>query len=91
MVEDHLLGLGVGKRIALPSGAGMLFKAWGERNPGGYDVAEFCADPGYAGPRPHVHRKMEELFYGLEGEFEFLIGDEIVPLGPGSLITVSRD
>jgi hypothetical protein len=36
-----------------------------------------------------VQRKHEELFYGLEGEFEFLLDDEIAPLGPGSLITVS--
>ncbi len=66
----------------------MLFKVWNDRGAADYDVAELAAQAGYAGPRPHVHHTHEELFYGLDGEFEFLLGDELVRLENGALIDV---
>jgi oxalate decarboxylase/phosphoglucose isomerase-like protein (cupin superfamily) len=48
-------------------------------------VGGFTAAPGSAGPRPHVHRTFEELFYVLEGEFDFLLG---VRVGPGAFVHV---
>ena len=46
-------------------------------------------DPG-AGPPDHVHFKQDEMFYVLEGTFEFAIGDQIATAGPGTLIFVPR-
>jgi mannose-6-phosphate isomerase-like protein (cupin superfamily) len=66
-----------------------VFKAWGERSPGDHDLIEISLEPGSAGPSPHVHRKHEELFYVVEGQFAFLVGDQqFMELGPGSFIHV---
>src|SRR3712207_6312799 len=66
----------------------MVFKALSGRASGDYIVGEFTAEGGFAGPRPHLHRRHEELFYVLEGEFDFFVGDRVVRLGPGSFVNV---
>ena len=88
MAEGEVLGPGEGKQIELPSGATILFKAWGERTSGGFDLAEFVTEPGVPGPKPHVHRQHEELFYVVEGQFDFLVGDQPIQVGPGSFVRV---
>jgi mannose-6-phosphate isomerase-like protein (cupin superfamily) len=87
MSEGQVLGPGEGKVIPLP-GATMVFKTLSGRASGDYIVGEFTAEGGFAGPRPHVHRKHEELFYVLDGVFDFFLGDRSVRLGPGSFIHV---
>jgi mannose-6-phosphate isomerase-like protein (cupin superfamily) len=87
MHEGQVLFPGEGKAIPLP-GATMVFKALSGRAAGDYIVGEFTAEAGFAGPRPHIHHKHEELFYVLEGEFDFFLGDRSVRLGPGSFIHV---
>ena len=87
MSDGEILGPGEGKVIPLP-GARMVFKATSGRSSGDYIVGEFTADPGFAGPRPHVHRTHEELFYVLEGEFDFFLGDRVERLGPGAFVNV---
>lgn len=89
MAEGRVLGPDEGKRMELPiPGSAVVFKAWGKREPGDYDVVEFIFDPGFAGPQPHVHRKHEELWYSLEGQFDFLVGDQAMRIEPGSFIHV---
>jgi mannose-6-phosphate isomerase-like protein (cupin superfamily) len=87
MCNGGVLRPGEGKVIPLP-GATMVFKAGSGRDSGDYAVGEFTADPGFAGPKPHVHRTHEELFYVLEGEFDFYVGDHVERLGPGSFVNV---
>jgi mannose-6-phosphate isomerase-like protein (cupin superfamily) len=87
MAEGKVLLPGEGKIVRLP-GATMVFKAGSGRDSGNYVVGEFTADPGFSGPRPHVHRIHEELFYVLEGEFDFYVGDHVERLGPGSFVNV---
>ena len=87
MSEGQVLGPGDGTVIRLP-GATMVFKALSGRASGDYVVGEFTADGGFAGPRPHVHRKHEELFYVLEGEFDFFLGGRVLRLGPGAFVNV---
>ena len=38
----------------------------------------------------HVHRDEDELFYVLEGEHVFRVGDEEYPVGPGGLVFAPR-
>lgn len=73
-----------GTRIVPIPGAPIVFKAWGKRPAADYDVAEFFLPSGL-GPRPHRHATHDELFYVLDGEVEFLVGDESVLLKPGSV------
>jgi mannose-6-phosphate isomerase-like protein (cupin superfamily) len=64
-------------------GGEMIFRVTGDC----HSVAELVAEPGFA-PTPHIHRLHEELFYVLEGTFDFLVGDETMRLGPGSFVEV---
>jgi mannose-6-phosphate isomerase-like protein (cupin superfamily) len=49
-------------------------------------LIEFELEPGFKGPNPHTHEDHVDSFYVLEGEAEFLMGDETVRLGPGSFV-----
>ena len=88
MAEAAVLGPKDGKLVTPTPGFMIVFKAWGERNPGNYDVAEFSLPSGGSGPRPHRHHRNEELFYVLEGELEFLVGERAVVIGTGSVAFV---
>ena len=50
---------------------------------------EALVPPG-GGPPPHVHTREDETFYVLEGEVEFLLGDELVQAGAGHFVNVPR-
>jgi quercetin dioxygenase-like cupin family protein len=49
-------------------------------------LVEFDLDPGFEGPEPHSHDDHVDSFYVLEGEPEFLMGEERLRLGPGSFV-----
>ena len=49
-------------------------------------LVEFALEPGFTGPDPHSHDDHIDSFYVLEGEPEFLMGDEALRLGPGSFV-----
>jgi mannose-6-phosphate isomerase-like protein (cupin superfamily) len=86
-----VLGPTDGKLLLPIPGSPILFKVWGQREPGNYDFAEFSLAPGKGGPRPHRHHTNEELFYVLEGELEFLVGERSVLIGPGSVAFIPPD
>jgi mannose-6-phosphate isomerase-like protein (cupin superfamily) len=44
--------------------------------------------PRYQGPRLHRHRDADEIFFILEGEFEFRAGDVQRRVGPGAFVFV---
>jgi quercetin dioxygenase-like cupin family protein len=54
-----------------------------------FSLVEFAGDEG-AWTVPHMHRRMEESFYVLDGEFTFTVGQEKIPAGPGAYILVPR-
>jgi mannose-6-phosphate isomerase-like protein (cupin superfamily) len=85
--EGQILGPGQGKVVTLP-GVTAVFKAVDNRSPGDFVMLELTVEPGFVGPRPHLHRTHEELFYVLEGEFDFFVGGEVRRLGPGSFANV---
>jgi mannose-6-phosphate isomerase-like protein (cupin superfamily) len=49
-------------------------------------LIEFELHPGFTGPDPHSHDDHIDSFYVLEGEPEFVMGDEKLRLGPGSFV-----
>lgn len=53
---------------------------------GKYAVWEETVPP-LAGPPPHSHTD-EEVFYVLEGEFEFMLNGALIPALPGSVIHI---
>src|SRR5689334_24038852 len=64
-------------------GALLTFKALGEETDGQFWALEGLADQHMAVPL-HAHSREEEIWYVLEGEIVFTIGDETVTAGPGS-------
>jgi mannose-6-phosphate isomerase-like protein (cupin superfamily) len=49
-------------------------------------LIEFELEPSFKGPNPHTHEDHVDSFYVLEGEPEFLMGEEMIRLGPGSFV-----
>ena len=56
---------------------------------GAFAVTEFRGDEG-VWTVPHVHERMEESFYVLEGSFVFTLGDREVEASQGSFVMVPR-
>jgi quercetin dioxygenase-like cupin family protein len=54
---------------------------------GSLEVIEYL---GPAVPPPHIHREHDELFYVLEGSFNFILGDTSREAGTGSFVWVPR-
>ena len=52
-------------------------------------VMDVSSDPGAFVP-PHAHREMDELFYVVEGEYEFDLPRGLVRATPGTFIHVPR-
>src|SRR5215211_1698467 len=85
--EAEILAPGDGTIVPL-LGATMIFKALSGLGVSDFLVAEFTAEPGFTGPRPHLHRVHEELFYVLEGAFDFFLEDQTVRVGAGAFVAV---
>ena len=50
------------------------------------EAVELCFGPDFEGVDPHSHSDHVDSFYVLEGEAEFVMGDEVVRLGPGAYV-----
>lgn len=83
--------------IHLPAGAGRayslgpmhsVFKADGEETADTYSISEWWLEPRTPGPGPHKHEANDDIFYVLEGRFDFLAGDEHIDAGPGDFLRV---
>ncbi len=52
-----------------------------------YEIIESTLPPGFDSP-PHVHQRMEQVFYVLEGEVEFKLNEQAVRARTGALVRV---
>jgi len=57
---------------------------------GRFALAQTVTIPG-GGPPPHRHRNEDEVFYIVDGNFEFLVADKTAPAPPGTLIFGPRN
>ena len=81
---------GDGKSWHLLGGDFVTVKATGADTAGDCSVFETTTPPGCGSP-PHVHRREDELFYVLDGEFEFQVGPRTIRAGQGSFLIAPRD
>jgi mannose-6-phosphate isomerase-like protein (cupin superfamily) len=49
-------------------------------------LVEYTLEPGFEGPKPHVHKQHVDAFFVLEGELELRVGDETLTLGAGGCV-----
>jgi quercetin dioxygenase-like cupin family protein len=62
----------------------------GAQTNGGCFMFEAVVPPG-GGPPPHVHRREDETFYVVEGEFEFVVDGAPMRLKAGEFLFARRD
>ena len=77
-----------GQAEVLVAGRAVL-RISGQQTAGALEVLEIGGPEG-DGPPPHIHVNRDELFYVLEGNAQFTVGDETVNAETGSLIFVPR-
>jgi mannose-6-phosphate isomerase-like protein (cupin superfamily) len=77
---------GEGELIA--GSSSVTIKATGEDTGGSFYLGEALIQPGFAGPPPHVHEHLHDMFYVLEGTLTMRLGDETLELDPGSFVCV---
>jgi quercetin dioxygenase-like cupin family protein len=71
-------------------GALLTFKALGEETGGQFWALEGLADRRMAVPL-HTHSREDEIWYVLEGEIAFTIGEETRTAGPGAFVYIPRN
>ena len=87
--EASHLRPGAGRAVRVFGSQLLTCKVSAEQTGGAYSLFEGLIRPG-GGTPPHVQHREDECFYVLDGEFEFLTGEEIVRAGPGTLLYVPR-
>lgn len=88
--EGIFVGPDGGKELTNPIGGAMVAKLRDEDTLGAYSVHDNAIPPGSPGPRPHLHRRHEEVFYVLEGELTVRVGPRKVVATAGSFVVVPR-
>jgi quercetin dioxygenase-like cupin family protein len=83
--HEVLLSAGEGDSVSL-RGTDVVFKVRGD-DAGGASCLEFVAAPGFD-TGLHVHCKLEETFYVLDGEFELRAGEQVRRALAGSVMFV---
>ena len=78
---------GAGRSVTGASGDKMVIKVGGEDTAGLAAVFEQVCAPG-SGPPIHIHHECAEMFYVLEGEFVFRVGNETVQAPTGTWLFV---
>ena len=81
--------VGPGEGRTIPGTDALRLIATGEQTGGSIGVLEDTSSPGDGPPR-HVHHSNDELFYVLEGEFLFLVGERQESVSAETCVFVPR-
>jgi quercetin dioxygenase-like cupin family protein len=63
-------------------------KAGGEQTGGTFYLGEVVAQPGFPGPPRHVHERLHDMFYVLDGTVRLQIDEETVELAAGGFACI---
>jgi mannose-6-phosphate isomerase-like protein (cupin superfamily) len=80
-VDGILLGQGEGEKVARAHRHHRILVELPE-----LEVVELSFGPDFEGVDPHSHADHVDSFYVLEGEAEFVMGDEVVRVRPGAYV-----
>ena len=81
----HSSGEGETHRLA---GSVVTIKVGGEQTGGSFFLSEVTIEPGFAGPPLHVHEKLHDMFYVLDGTLAMRLGAESIQVQPGTFVCV---
>jgi mannose-6-phosphate isomerase-like protein (cupin superfamily) len=86
MPRPYILAAGEGEPAAAPEGSVMRLKASAESTGGGLGLLEGVDAPGFATP---LHRHdVAELWYILDGHYDFYVAGEWIPADTGAVVFV---
>ena len=88
MAEAVVHRSGEGETIEAGGGSSVSIKADGEVTAGTFYLGEASLAAGFPGPPPHVHDRLHDMFYVLEGTLTVRVGNDDHELGPGSFVCV---
>jgi mannose-6-phosphate isomerase-like protein (cupin superfamily) len=77
---------GEGEQIGGPTA--VTIKATGEETNDSFYLGEVVVQPGFPGPPPHIHERLHDMFYVLDGTLTMRLGDETTELPAGSFACV---
>jgi mannose-6-phosphate isomerase-like protein (cupin superfamily) len=66
----------------------IVIKATSDDTGGTFFLSESTIAPGFPGPPPHVHDRLHDMFYVLDGTLTMQLADEELEAGPGSFVCV---
>src|SRR4051794_36497776 len=93
-LDEEILEMGLIPKYVAPGQGEVLspigsdrttFKATSQDTGGAYFLMEQLIAPGH-GPRPHVHRREEEAFYVVQGQFDFQVGSQHIKAMTGAFV-----
>jgi mannose-6-phosphate isomerase-like protein (cupin superfamily) len=84
MTDPYVLRSGEGRTFHMgPDAIRVLLEA--DATDGQFSVLEASLAPGLPGPPAHVHRDgLDEIWYVLDGELDFLVGEQTIRAGRGA-------
>jgi mannose-6-phosphate isomerase-like protein (cupin superfamily) len=85
--DPVILMPGEGERIAA-GGAASLMKAVAATTGGAFSMSEVTVAPGFPGPPLHLHRRMTDSFFVLEGTLRVVAGDREADIPAGGYALV---
>ncbi|GAA2598689.1 cupin domain-containing protein [Actinomadura fulvescens] len=74
--------------VGLPEGGAFTLLADASHTGGAVSMNRLTLGPGRDGAKPHYHALSTEIFYVLEGEMEFLLGERMTTVARGGLVVV---
>jgi len=77
---------GEGEQIGGPTT--VTIKATGEETGDSFYLGEAVAAPGFPGPPAHVHERLHDMFYVLDGTLTMRLGEKKIELAAGSFVCV---
>jgi mannose-6-phosphate isomerase-like protein (cupin superfamily) len=85
----HVVQPGEGRSLDI-FGTTATLKATSVETGGAYSLVEAVIPAGGFAPPPHRHLDRDEVFYVLEGQFDFRVGEDISRAKAGALLHVPR-
>jgi mannose-6-phosphate isomerase-like protein (cupin superfamily) len=86
-MEAIVLPRGEGERHPMGTSS-VAIKVGGDRTAGAFYCGEAEIAPGFPGPPPHVHERLYDMFYVLEGTLAMRVGDEELAPPAGTFVCV---
>jgi mannose-6-phosphate isomerase-like protein (cupin superfamily) len=79
---------GDGEHHAAGAGSMIVIKASGTDTAGSFFLSETTIAPGFAGPPPHHHERLHDMFYVLDGALKMRLGDQTCLIEAGGFVCV---